>query len=528
MTPPTPEGRARVWVSTGADFVYPEQDPALGGPRPSTAICLSGGSTRAFAAAVGQLRGLTALGLIPRVGYLSSVSGGAWAATPYTYYATPATEPEILGAVVPPEKVTAGTLGEIAPRSLGAAATLDFRATLEKLAADTAVPRDEIWFRAVGQTFLSPYGVFDADHPSSFTFSRETRRQILDRNPWLADRQLDVVRTGAPRPHLLIHAALSRPARSAGNWESINYEYSPLYIGTPRLHELRSADGATRLLGGGYLEPFAFGCPAPRAVPDAHGLVAVRVPRRLFTLAHVIGATSAFSTPDRDFGMYPHADCWPITGRAGEETAAEVFTDGGDLENYGLIPLLCRRVERIVVFINSVWPLSLDYDPTGWPNERQDARWRELDPFLAPLFGQPSARFPHNQVFPESDYPTVIRALQTAKREGRTALTTTTHAVQSNEWWGVDGGWTVRVCWVYNERVREWEERLGVDLRRSIEEGRAPIPSGPFAHFPHYLTRGQNPGCLIRLTPAQVNLLAHLSCWNVMSQAEVFRELLES
>ena len=526
MTPPTPEGRARVWVNTGANFVYPEQDPALGGPRPSAAICLSGGSTRAFAAALGQLRGLTALGLIPRVGYLSSVSGGAWAAASYTYYAAPAPESEILGAVMPPEQLTMDTLDELASSSLGYAATLDFRATLEKLAANTAVSRDEVWIRAVGQTFLGPYGLFDPDRPASFTFSRETRRQILDRNPWLAHRRLEVVRPGTPCPYLLIHAALNSASGPAGAPYTINYEYSPLYVGNPRLHELRSGDAVTRTLGGGYLEPFAFGCPAPQATPDPHGLVPVQSPGRLFTLAHAIGATSAFSTVDRDLEMYPHADCWPITGRAGEETAAEVFTDGGDLENYGLIPLLCRRVERVVVFINSVWPLSLDYDPTEWPNDRQDARWRELDPFLAPLFGQPSARFPHNQVFPEADYATVILALQAAKREGRTVLTTTTHSVQSNEWWGVDGGWTVRVCWVYNEQVREWEERLDPALRRSIEEGRAPARSGPFAHFPHYLTRGQNPGCLIRLTPAQVNLLAHLSCWNVMSKAEVFRELL--
>ena len=189
-----PEGRARVWVDTGASFTYPEQDPALGGPRPSTAVCLSGGSTRAFAAAVGQLRGLTALGLIPRVGYLSSVSGGAWAAAPYTYYAAPATESEILGAVVPPEGLTLDALDQLDPASLGHAATLDFGAILGRLAGEANVPGDEVWIRAVGRTFLGPYGLFDPDRPASFTLSRETRRQILDRNPRLPARRLHVVR----------------------------------------------------------------------------------------------------------------------------------------------------------------------------------------------------------------------------------------------------------------------------------------------------------------------------------------------
>ena len=114
-------------------------------------------------------------------------------------------------------------------------------------------------------------------------------------------------------------------------------------------------------------------------------------------------------------------------------TSSEQLTDGGDVENYGLIPLLARGVRAIVVCINTVWPLSLEYDPATWPDSDADPGTigapRVIDPFLAPLFGEPSTRFPNNRVFAEGDYAAVVTALQTAKRAGRTVMTVHTHTV---------------------------------------------------------------------------------------------------
>ena len=84
MTSVSPDVRARVWLTDGPKAVYPEQTPQLAIAPRSTGVCFSGGGTRSYAATVGQLRGLTAAGLIGQVGYLSAVSGGAWAAAPYT------------------------------------------------------------------------------------------------------------------------------------------------------------------------------------------------------------------------------------------------------------------------------------------------------------------------------------------------------------------------------------------------------------------------------------------------------------
>ncbi len=516
-------GRARLWVHNGPSSNFPEQ--YLG--RPPTGVCFSGGGTRSFAATIGQLRGLTMLGLLPKVGYVSAVSGGAWAAAAHAFYAGPGTsDRDILGPVVEPETITDRVLGSIGPGNLGIAATLDFRRTLTALDADPDVGRDRVWVEAVGRTFLQPFGLFDARHPT-FTLDAATRDAIVARNPDLAGCPMHLVR-GEAHPYLLVHATLNWPATGSSEPHKVAFEYAPLAVGAPTPVTLK-ATGRRHPVGGGFVEPFAFGCRAPVNTVGTDGVATVELPERGFTLADAIGASSAFRVVGRDLGNYPHAACWPVTGRGGEPTTAEVFTDGGDLENYGLIALLRRRVRRVVVFVNTECPLPTarraTSAPTTWPDDSNPDRG-PIDPFLAPLFGAPSDRFPHNRVFPEAEFDMLVAGLQTAKRASRSVTTTLTHRVVANDWWGVSGGWETRICWVYNERVPEWEARLPAQLRREVEAGQAENSEGRFAHFPHYRTRGQNPGCLIRLTPEQVNLLAHLGCWNVTANADTMHDLL--
>ena len=520
------EGLVRVCLTHEPRSAYPEQYVVGIGSHPLTGVCFSGGSTRSYAAAIGQLRGLTELGLIPRVTYISSVSGGAWAAAAYTFYAGPGgSDAEILGAVVPPEGLSTEHLVRIEPASLGYAATLDFQRTLRASREDESIARDQVWNHAIGETFLAPYGLFDPDRSVGFTLSRATYEDCLARNPGLRGILPHTVRDSARRSYLLVHATLNWPTDIQSRLHRVGFEFSPLAVGSPQLLTLRSDNGETHRVGGGFVETLAHGCSAPTSPPDERGLVKVTLPPGPVTLADAIGASSAFSTTDRDLREYPHVECWPVTGEVHEIASGEVLSDGGDIENYGLIPLLRRRVTAVVVFINTVWPLSLDYDPTTWP-ETTEGRRRPVDPFLAPLFGAPSSRFPHNQVFAERDFASVVSDLQSAKRAGRTLMALSTHTVQANTWWGISGGWDVRICWVYNDRVHQWEDRLPSELQDLIEDGQGSVPAGPVANFPHYLTRGQNAGRLIQLTPVQVNLLSHLTCWTVTTNADQLNSFL--
>ena len=507
--------QVRVWADEGPGRAPEQRAGVLAAPLPQTAVCFSGGGTRSLAATVGQLRGLVALGLLDRVGYVSSVSGSAWAVVPYLYAPDGAVR---LGGVARPEDLTLAGLDRLDPRSLLLPATRRFRDTLETLDRDPAVRPDQVWARAVGDTFLAPVGLYDLVDPIGFGPAPGSVAAGAGGTAGQAPR---CHRPLAARPFPVVHSALNWPETRSTSQQRLPFEYTPLYVGSPRRRVLHHAEAGRRTVGGTFVEPLGFGCGAPQTEVDADGRVAVRPPPRPFTLGDMIGASSAFSTTDRDVRGYPHAPCWTLSAADGGPCAVnDLFTDGGDVDNLALLGMLRRQIPAVVVFINSVWPLALDHDARQWPEAGQ------IDPALPPLFGQPSRRWPRNRVFATPAYRDLVSAWQTAKRAGRPLVASTRLRVEPNAWWGIEGGWNVDVCWVYNDRVPSWEAALPDEVRRVLPSGAGATPDAALARFPHYRTVGENAGALTRLTPTQANMLAELAGWGVLESGATLRALL--
>lgn len=506
--------RVRVWVDEGSGRA-PEQRPGvLREPLPQTAICFSGGGTRSMAATVGQLRALSALGLLDDVGYLSCVSGSAWAVVPYLY----ATDVEQLGSVTPPGDLTLAGLEAVDPQSLLHPATVRFRDSFDQLEADRGVDRDQVWVGAVGKTFLAPFGLYDPNTPHGFGPEAESLGPSSVQS-WVSDAPCHRPRVARPFP--VVHATLRWPERRSSAQHMLPFEYTPLYVGSPQRRVIQDTWDGERTVGGTLVEPAGFGSTAPEAPADQHGHVAVEPPTEPFTLADMVGASTAFNAEDRDVRGYPHRASWTMAGAdGGPGWCRDLFTDGGDVDTFALLGMLRRRIPTIVVFLNSIWPLSLDYDPAQWPEPG------DIDPAIPPLFGHANPRWPHNRVFSQDGYRDLVAAWQSAKREGRPLVAHTRLRVEDNEWWGIEGGWDVSVCWVYNDRVAGWEGRLIDEVRQVLPADAGGDPRGPLARFPHYLTVGQNAGDMTRLTPLQANLLAELAGWTVLESAETLRSVL--
>lgn len=82
--------------------LFPERQLPAYRDRLDSAVCFSGGGTRAMLLAAGQIRFLQNHGYMKKLGYISSVSGGSWAATGYIFAETNDTE-KLLGKYVSPE-----------------------------------------------------------------------------------------------------------------------------------------------------------------------------------------------------------------------------------------------------------------------------------------------------------------------------------------------------------------------------------------------------------------------------------------
>jgi hypothetical protein len=101
---------AKVWVipsddyQHGDDAIFPES--ALLHDRADLGFAFSGGGTRSASATLGQLRALQKMGWLSRAKYITAVSGGSWAALPYTYWKKPVDE--LLGQYETPHSLELG------------------------------------------------------------------------------------------------------------------------------------------------------------------------------------------------------------------------------------------------------------------------------------------------------------------------------------------------------------------------------------------------------------------------------------
>jgi hypothetical protein len=542
----------QVWYSRGMTYTWPEQQAPYN-VAPNVGIGFSGGGTRALSATMGQLRALISLRLLGNVDYISCVSGGSWASTAFTYYAEGATsDTEFLGVITEPEDIKLRSIETIPTSSMGWGATQDLGDALDA-AHDAGVPDDLLWAAAVGQLFFARYGLYDPHNPTYFSLDDATVANIRAANPSLANAPFHTVRQSPDykMPYLLINATIDGPTAHApyNPDQLLMNTYSPLYSGIPfqqtMSYPVAKTSGlnpppVTAVVGGGFIESFAWGCDAPAAPTTNGGSAQVGAPAAPFTLVDASGASSsAFAAILEKIkfldGLLPEQNYWAPMATA-PQTPAQLFDfgDGGNLENYGVIPLLMRGVRKIILFINTSQPLSLTYDPDAPKTYDSD-----LDSGIPALFGvpvwshcffSPPPATDYNQVFPTGDYTALVQEMQALKKAGQPIVLQATHVLQENGYWGVPAGATVEVLYVYLDEVHEWRSQLtDIDLRAELDLREL----GMFPHFPNYKTIDENltptpgetiipPWNLTELTPQQVNLLADLTCWVVRNDASKF------
>ena len=236
--------------------------------------------------------------------------------------------------------------------------------------------------------------------------------------------------------------------------------------------------------------------------------------------------------------LIPEASYWPVhgAGTAKREPDADAaptcrFADGGNLENTGVAALLTYTdIDRIVAFVNS--PTSMRtvdvgvLSAAGGPDkgaEVEDTRIL-IDGQIPILFGYRYHRdglgyqlyrdaedgtlskeempFRVAQVFPEEDFPALVRGLWSASHGlQRPAVFEQSLETVDNGTFGIRGGRKVKVLWFYLDKVQDWLDLLSRDVQGLLAQRTNQT-------FPNYPT---NQG----LRPNQINLLAHLTSWCV-------------
>lgn len=502
-------------------------------------VCFSGGGSRALSAAMGQMRGLKNLNLLDEVFFISSVSGGTWASASYTYLPPEFDEDDFLGLVVDPGKLTFWNwnpqhpeyaLDYLSPNNLGnvppALGVFDDLEAILKFKLYYGYDNNELWQGLVGNFILSRWNLWNPDEngqPKQYYTHTPAylgwKGGILDRNKQLKPDQFLCVRR--QRPFYVMNGSLVSNPTVKGS-QLLYFESSTISLGVRNFFPGIGPGG--RDIGGGLLQPFAMGSQRLKDLPAQYA--SVSVPERPFSLADMVGISSAAfaETVQSNFpildGLIPQYRYWPVKGQPSAKNSGYTyeFADGGSLEDTGITSLLARNVPNIIAFVNGQTPLTKDNNgnvvvdsqiqllfgiaPSEASLEYKEAKRRDV----------PNDDVTFTKVFSSSDYNALAQGLWKANSSpyNGTAMYMQTLNVLPNTNFGIQGNYSVRVLWVYNTWVPNWYNLLTDDLVVSYADEQYED------NFPNYNTVSQ-----LNLSARQVNLLANLSCWNVMSTTKV-------
>jgi hypothetical protein len=127
----------------------------------------------------------------------------------------------------------------------------------------------------------------------------------------------------------------------------------------------------------------------------------------------------------------------------------------------------------------------------------------------------------NNQVFPSTDFFPFLEKIAAASRGkagqlgSEPALFVQQLTTIENAKFGVEAGLSTKVLWVYNNPVAAWRSQLSREVRFMMD-----LEILDYNDFPNYNTISK-----IHLNARQVNLLAHLACWNVIQNKDVFMSM---
>ena len=506
--------------------VYPISQPTISGPYPEQTIArfsaasgqwgvaFSGGGPRAFSAAIGQMRGLEAAGVLDNVGAISCVSGGAWFGTTFTYAPTTYSDAALLGPLVQPENITVSGLHQIPKNYLGSCITNLSDGALAVYALEAyieykanTIPADKFYSRIINKAFLQPYGL--GDEKTLVTLNADTLASIKQRNLNLS-ASFFVQRPN--RPFLIVGGTqIYTPGQVKQQVKQVglpgqfyrNIEFTSLYTGAAQLAN-ESSLGTS--FGGGFVENFAFDTPAPTLVSG--NMASVPAGKYPFLLSDMIGCSSAaiaaYVLQDlqayKNLDPFPSFTYWPISGSKPQATAYS-FGDGGILENTGVVSLLRRGYKTIFAFVNSPLPIGSVSKESVMGIDSQISR----------LFGfvpeQNDGTPQTTQVFASADYQAVVDGLIAAKKAGIATVYTGNFPVIENNAFNI-APYTPKIFWIYNDRNMVWMNKL----RPAVV---ALFKNAGLQNFPNYSTTFQNEYELLYLAPRQVNLLAHMWAYTV-------------
>lgn len=556
-------------------------------------LCLSGGGSRALSAGLGQLIGLKSIStgegktLLDAVDYISSVSGGTWLTSIFCYSNNLDLD-DLLGVYTPPNTLDLGNIDALSACSIGHVPsklgylnmidTVHQEIGLENIFLHPEV-RKWIWTVVVGELVLKPFGLYNgkmtgrgatrAPNPDRF-FSLDKQhmesaiKQLTGSdtaNSSLTEEDFYFVQKGRPFPIMNTNIKVD-----------ITQQYSPLLPtqGTPVAVGASgtASTGAVTVTTNGGVESFAFTSTyqSESNLSDNSEIARTNIDRR-YSLIDIVSCSSAFfaeflgkeikpalksfqagiaaanpgsehekilAATEKDFelnfpSLTPQYPFWPV-GEPNPQTVNTGFSDGGSLDNSGIIGMLARSdAQALLVCFNSETPLLVSKETVSVEEHSKPVAL--IDSGIPPLFGyQPSPvnntyiKFSNKtpaditylkaaQVFESNQFGLLLNGLYAASANQTAACAFQFPGklkVVDNAYAGIKNRGYVNVLWIYNNYASDWVDEIHTNSWELADKIKAErnMHFGDYINFPNYDTATQ-----IDLNATQVNTLAQFQAW---------------
>ncbi|MGZ5621452.1 MAG: hypothetical protein ACXWFG_11360 [Methylobacter sp.] len=511
---------ARFWNTSAAGFQYPEvSDPDLTYRpilyRPNTGIAISGGGTVSASLIMGYFYALQEMNVFDNIRYISGVSGGCWGSAPFCFLPENIEDTTYLGGQkYQPAQLTTEILAKVPDNSMTYAVTnADI---VDKALEELLLHPFSAYVRAVGGIFLEPFGINGTTR--YFTTDANAVSNIIKRNPQL--KQSDFITLKDNRPFPIMNTSLMSQNDVDGS-SNFPCDCTPLYVGVKALHQGVGMKGQN--IGGAFVEPFGFNTPSADNVDQAKGTADVTPGTEIFSLCYPVGTSGealeqwVMANDPVPRLIFPSYSYWnPSDQVASPVVNAYDFGDGGITDDTGVASLLARGVENIVVFLSEPFDITVaQYEAIGYNQ-------------IASLFGQQIYHWknqayvdanPNSLMLDPAKFDALKANVQSQMAADGPVFWKDSYTVQANSWFGIAGGWTCNILWIFNTVAPKWAEQLPYDVESLLK-------TDELSDFPYVKVFKQNPDTIIKLTPNQANMLGNFGYWMATSAESEIKSLL--
>ena len=511
-TSPCPDPTtAEIYFDNDEDTSDAENDKRKHQLSEGVGIALSGGGTRAVALSEGQLvMFMQKEEYRQQITRVSATSGGAWAITPY-YMQKAEQQKAFLGH-------TAAELEQLYWGSSDDESR--YNIAWMNPARLASVPQRMGYYSAGLSFFLSWH------YPFILPGYQGWRNYLADATlePYHLERDAPYNPAQLPgqanNTELIINAYLK-----GKQCEKIPFQMTPDRVGGTRT-QFQEADYA--------VAPCGFNRKTRSSKISCHGQhcwVSLEPGKGLIT-SDVMATTGANYVDTFPYFLFPPKFTYlePDRKEKTVEASSRVFADSGNEDFVSIMPLLHRGQKKIIAFVNTAVPLKQgDSGVIGMekvipsyfgviPDESAEmADYSEFKEDSSLSEKDCTTLSSRNKVFDSSHFRELANTLWQAKTDGTPiACLQKNLTILKNSCYGISGGETVDIFWVYNDLPNNWFNHLKPDLKEKIS-GNKDFDSFPIYDFTELF-----------LSAPVANIMSALAKWTIENSShqwgELFRE----